>query len=63
MEIKISGMSCNHCVMHVKQAISDHHGVSDLEVKIGSASFNLEDASKLEEIKASIIDAGYDVIS
>ncbi len=62
MELKIDGMSCMHCVMHVKNAILKSEGVTDLDVQIGKASFKLQDSSKLDEIKTAIQDAGYQVL-
>ena len=36
-ELKISGMTCNHCVMSVKKELSKLPGVEVKDVRIGSA--------------------------
>ena len=36
-ELTIQGMNCNHCIMHVKQALESVHGLQVEEVQIGKA--------------------------
>jgi len=57
--VKIAGMSCNHCVMGVKKALSSIPGIENLEVKIGEARF--EGNVDIEAVKAAIEDEGYQV--
>ena len=61
-EIKIDGMSCQHCIMAVKKEIMKLP-VEKIEVKIGEATVEY-DASKvnIDQIKNSIVEAGYSVI-
>jgi len=56
---EIEGMSCGHCVMAVKKALSNLK-VNVNEVVIGKAvvDFDVNDV-KEDEIKAAIEDAGY----
>ncbi|MCM0648855.1 cation transporter [Clostridium swellfunianum] len=64
-KILIEGMSCGHCVNHVKNALSDLNGVTSVDVNLGAktaivvASENVSD----EDIKFAIDDAGYEVVS
>ncbi|TDT57294.1 heavy-metal-associated domain-containing protein [Fonticella tunisiensis] len=62
--INIEGMSCNHCVMHVKNALSEVAGVKSVEVSLEGkyALVDVEGASD-DAMKAAVEDAGYDVIS
>lgn len=61
--ISIEGMSCNHCVAHVKEALEGLEGVTSVKVnldkKCASIESNLE--VKDEAIKSVIEEAGYDV--
>ena len=61
-KILIEGMSCNHCVNHVTEALKEV-GAKDISVsldkKLAIAEIG-EDISD-EAIKAAIEDAGYDV--
>lgn len=59
--IKIAGMSCNHCVMGVKKAISAVPGVENLEVQIGEAKF--AGNADIEAVKNAIEEEGYQVVS
>jgi len=61
-KILIEGMSCGHCVNHVKEALLDL-GATDIEVDLKGKMATAEtgDASDAD-IKNSIEDAGYDVV-
>ncbi len=62
-ELKIEGMSCQHCVMAVKKELARVQGVEVRDVRIGSASVAYDetktDAARLE---AAIAKAGYRVL-
>ncbi|NMA86597.1 MAG: heavy-metal-associated domain-containing protein [Tissierellia bacterium] len=61
--IEIEGMSCNHCVMAVKNALSEIAGVSNVEVELDN-NRALVEGEKLEDniLKEAIEEAGYDVL-
>ena len=61
--INIEGMSCQHCVGRVKQALEALDGVQDVEVEVGSAkvSFDSSVVSK-NEIADAVVKAGYTVV-
>lgn len=59
--VKISGMSCGHCVMGVKKALSAVPGIENLNVEIGSAKF--EGQVDIEAVKNAIEEEGYEVVS
>ncbi|HEY8348032.1 MAG TPA: cation transporter [Symbiobacteriaceae bacterium] len=61
--VKISGMSCNHCVAAVKSALKDLPGIKSLEVKVGEAVIETEGALDVEAVKNAIAEAGYEVVS
>jgi copper chaperone len=59
-EITIDGMSCQHCIMAVRRALSELAGVEVREVKIGSARITLDEAIiPLAKITEAIREAGY----
>ena len=61
-KILIEGMSCAHCVNHVKGAL-DELGATNIEVSLEKNMATAEVGSKSDEnIKAAIEEAGYDVI-
>jgi copper chaperone len=63
-ELTIEGMSCNHCVMHVKKELSKVAGLVIEDVQIGHARVNYEDGSvSAQRVAQAIDDAGYKLIS
>ena len=62
-KIIIKGMSCSHCVNHVRQALSELKDSQKVEVNLDQKYAIVETSSNDEEIKEKIEDQGYDVIS
>lgn len=63
--IHVEGMSCEHCVKAVKQAVSALSGVSHVDVELVNKKVAVAyDAAQvtLETIKAAIDDQGYEVV-
>ncbi|MBZ9685347.1 cation transporter [Clostridium estertheticum] len=61
-KIYIDGMSCSHCVSHVKEALLDIGAMKvkvDLEEKFATAEF--DDEISDSEITEAIEDVGYEV--
>ncbi|RJQ43952.1 MAG: copper chaperone [Nitrospiraceae bacterium] len=61
--LKIEGMSCQHCVMSVKKALSGIKGVTSADVTVDNATV-IFDGSKTnrDDISKAINDAGYKVV-
>ncbi|MGM9934262.1 MAG: heavy-metal-associated domain-containing protein [Clostridium sp.] len=62
-KIIIEGMSCNHCVSHVKEALSSIEGVLSVMVNLEGkyALVNVNNVTD-EALKDAIEDEGYDVV-
>lgn len=61
---KVSGMSCNHCVMHVKNAVEELDGVKDCNVDLKSGSMTVsfdEGKVNLGDMKVAVEEAGYEL--
>ena len=61
--LKINGMTCMHCVMHVKKALGSLDGVKNLEVGVGNATIESEKPLDEKALKHIVEDAGYEVVS
>ncbi|NLG81396.1 MAG: heavy-metal-associated domain-containing protein [Bacilli bacterium] len=61
-KIYIEGMSCQHCVRHVKEALHELDGVKNVEVDLKKKIAVLEGEVTDDKIKLVIEDAGYDVV-
>ena len=60
-ELIIEGMSCNHCVNAVKEALGTINSVKVEAVEIGRASIEADDAG-IAQARAAIEDDGYKVL-
>lgn len=63
--IKIKGMTCMGCVNSIKNVLKNVPGIAQFEVTLDPAQaivqFNPENTS-LNQLKETIIDAGFDVV-
>jgi len=62
--IKITGMSCQHCVMAVSRALQTIDGVDRVQVSLekGEAAFEEATPVDMAVIAEKIRKAGYDVV-
>ena len=60
--LKISGMSCAHCVSHVKSALEGIEGVSQADVSLENheAEVTLSDEVVVADLIAAVEGAGYE---
>lgn len=63
-KLNIEGMSCNHCVMHVKNALMEMDGVKKVDVNL-EGKFAIVEGEQLDDskMKAEVEDWGYKVTS
>jgi len=64
IELKVQGMTCQHCVNTVSRAVSSLEGVSKVEVFLdsGKVRVQMERDIPIEDIKKSIEEWGYKVV-
>ena len=62
-KIYVEGMSCGHCVKHVSEALNEI-GAKDVEASLETKLATAEISENITDdvIKATIEDAGYDVV-
>jgi len=62
LELTIGGMSCQHCVRAVREALESVSGVTVTRVDVGRAELSYDAAqSTPAAIAAAVTDAGYEV--
>lgn len=62
-KVKITGMSCGHCVMAVRKELS-RLPLKVKDVSIGSAEVEYDEAKvTYDEIKSAVANAGYSVVT
>lgn len=62
-QIKIEGMSCEHCVNRIDKALRKIDGVKDVSIDLNKkmALIEIDNNVKEEKIKETIDDLGYEV--
>ena len=60
-KLTVTGMTCDHCVRHVTDAISKVAGVHSVNVKLaeGIAVFEADASLDLQSVKDAVVAAGY----
>ena len=60
-QLAVSGMTCDHCVRPVTDAISKVAGVNSVNVKLaeGLAVIESDSALNLDAVKEAVVAAGY----
>jgi uncharacterized membrane protein YraQ (UPF0718 family)/copper chaperone CopZ len=61
-KIGIEGMTCNHCVMNVKNAITGVSGVTNVEVSLNDKAAFVKGDFKLQAIRTAVEGVGYKVV-
>lgn len=61
IELQVEGMSCQHCVAAVTNAIRENDPAAQVQVDLSSGRVVVESAQPLDALKAAIDEAGYTV--
>jgi copper chaperone len=58
----VQGMSCSHCVLSVREEVSEVHGVSAVDVDLASGRLTVtgNDVDR-GAVRAAVAEAGYEV--
>jgi copper chaperone CopZ len=63
-DLTIEGMSCGHCVMHVKKELSKVSGLTVENVEIGKARVHYDETKVTpDQVSKAIEAAGYKLVS
>jgi copper chaperone len=59
-EVRIEGMTCQHCVLAVQKALNRVPGITLQVVRIGAVVYSAPDTERvLAQVRAAITEAGY----
>jgi copper chaperone len=60
----VTGMTCDHCVLSVREEVSEVPGVSDVDVDLASGRLTVSGAGFTNDaVKAAVVEAGYGIAS
>ena len=63
VELKIEGMSCEHCVMAVRKELSKHPGAIVEDVQIGKARVQIDETKvSIQQLSQAVENAGYHLV-
>lgn len=61
MVLKVEGMTCNHCKMHVEKALRGVNGVADAQVDLAKGEAAVTGEANREDLVKAVEEAGYSV--
>lgn len=63
-KIKVSGMTCGHCVQSVTEELEGINGVTQVNVVLENGEVTIESDADLNptEVSAAVKEAGYEVV-
>ncbi|SDQ42644.1 copper chaperone [Paraburkholderia fungorum] len=61
IEFQVEGMSCQHCVAAVTNAIREHDDTAQVQVDLASGRVVVDSTQSVDALKAAIDEAGYTV--
>jgi copper chaperone CopZ len=59
LQLKITGMSCQHCVINATKKLQDVVGVSNVVINLESGLATVSGIMDQDQLLMAIIDAGY----
>jgi copper chaperone len=63
IEFHVEGMSCQHCVAAITNAVREHDATAQVQVDLASGRVVVDSAQPVDTLKAAIDEAGYTVTS
>lgn len=63
VELKVSGMTCNHCVMAVTRAVKEIDPAAEVRVDLAAGKVQVEGKAAAGQVAAAITEAGYEVLA
>jgi copper chaperone len=62
-EYRVAGMTCAHCVLSVREEVSELPGVSAVDVELASGQLTVAGAGVQDDaVRAAVAEAGYQVL-
>jgi copper chaperone len=59
LALKVKGMTCNHCVKSVKEALESVEGSQDVSVDLGSGIAKVDGKVDVNQLIAAVEEEGY----
>jgi copper chaperone len=66
LKLKVTGMSCDHCVKTIQKAVGELSGVQQVNVDLDNKEVTVtmdENETDLKTITSKIVEVGYEVVT
>jgi len=63
IELKVGGMTCNHCVMAVTRAVKQLDPAAEVKVDLPSGRVQVQTTAATAQVAAAIAEAGYEALA
>ena len=63
IELKVEGMSCQHCVAAVTRAVQETDAHASVNVELSAGRVSVDSSTPREALATAIEDAGYTVVT
>ncbi|HEY4351540.1 MAG TPA: cation transporter [Paraburkholderia sp.] len=63
IEFNVEGMTCQHCVSAVTNAIRERDAAANVQIDLATGKVAVESSASVETLKDAIDDAGYTVVA
>lgn len=63
LELKVNGMTCNHCAMAVTRALKELDPAAEVQVDLPAGRVQVQTKAAAGEVAAAITEAGYEVLA
>ncbi|KIF83339.1 heavy-metal-associated domain-containing protein [Noviherbaspirillum autotrophicum] len=62
-ELKVEGMSCNHCVNAVTRSVQEVDAAAKVDIDLSQQTVRVASSASLAAIQSAVSEAGYPVLS
>jgi len=60
----VAGMTCNHCVMSVREEVGEIAAITDIDVDLATGRLTVAGENISDDaVKAAVAEAGYEVVA
>jgi len=60
----VSGMTCDHCVLSVREEVSEVEGVREVDVDLASGRMTVQGEGFTDDaVRSAVAEAGYEVLT
>ena len=63
LELKVNGMTCNHCALAVTRALKELDPAAEVQVDLPAGRVQVQTKAAVGDVATAITEAGYEVLA